>query len=473
MKKIFVAVIGAVLTLSTLNSCRDKDLDPTLAQAKDISTGITSVGDLKAVLSGSYDFLSDFRYYGRDYIIYGEVRSDNTFANGNSNRFVSPAEFNMNADDAYARDTWTYIYKAIANANVVIGKENAPISGDATEIKHYVGEAYAIRALAHFDLVKIYGQQHVGTGGMTALGVPYVTTFKDQNSLFPARNTVQEVYTMAQADLDKAISLMNNNLTLRNNNYINTAGAWALKARIALYFKDYPTAETAAKKVIDYGRYVISTPTSFPTTFSGKNATNVIFGIAASNIDNMGINGLAQIYRMNASGGGYGDIVALKDLFSVYQTGDVRASAAMIVPNGTSGMEYRNKGKYPDNAAFADDIPLIRYEEVVLTYAEALLMNNKAGLALTELNKIPAQRGSAPYAAATLDNILLERRKELAFEGFRFFDLMRTGKNVPLVDALRQRFGATIPYGATKLAFPIPNAEKGVNSKIVQNQGYK
>lgn len=92
--------------------------------------------------------------------------------------------------------------------------------------------------------------------------------------------------------------------------------------------------------------------------------------------------------------------------------------------------------------------------------------------ALAELNKIPANRNAVTYTNATMQNILLERRKELAFEGFRFDDIARTGMDMPLVDNLRQRYG-NVKFGEYKYAFPIPDAEISANSNVKQNFGYK
>lgn len=184
--------------------------------------------------------------------------------------------------------------------------------------------------------------------------------------------------------------------------------------------------------------------------------------------DNLGNNSLANIYR----GAAYGDIVALKDLYDIYDNGDIRKTAAFIRNNGTSTEEYRNIGKYPSTASPIDDIPVIRIEEIVLLYAEALLANGKVSQALAELNKIPANRNAVTYTNATMQNILLERRKELAFEGFRFDDIARTGMDMPLVDNLRQRYG-NVKFGEYKYAFPIPDAEISANSNVKQNFGYK
>jgi starch-binding outer membrane protein, SusD/RagB family len=88
------------------------------------------------------------------------------------------------------------------------------------------------------------------------------------------------------------------------------------------------------------------------------------------------------------------------------------------------------------------------------------------------LNRIPAKRGANLYTEATKANVLLERRKELCFEGFRFDDLARTGSDIPLVDQYRQTHSGP-KYGSYKFAFPIPTVEMNANSNMVQNEGYK
>lgn len=467
MKKIIYFLTFSTLIAGFVTSCRDADLDPALLQQKEIEASINTVEDLAAILNSSYDRMSQASYYGRDIIIYGEVRSDNAYSNANSNRFVTVGQMKMDIGDAYPRDTWTQIYSSIASANIVIGKSESSLKGDLAKIRHLKGQAYLIRALAHFDLVRLFGQQHVNGGGMSAMGVPYVTTFKDVSQLLPARNTVQEVYTLAKKDIDTALQLMDPSLDDSSKHFLTTQSANAILARIALYFDDTQTAEVAAGKVVNSNKFSIASSANFASTFNTDSTSNVVFSIAASPVDNIGINGLANIYR----GVSYGDVVILKDLFNQYAAGDVRGTTTFIQPRTAAALDYRNIGKYPTMGTFSDDIPVIRFEEVVLIYAEALLRNNKNTEALTQLNKIPSNRGAANYASATLDNILLERRKELAFEGFRFDDLARSKKSLPLVDNARQTYG-TVTYGAYNYAFPIPSAETGANSNVKQNSGY-
>ncbi|PIE49991.1 MAG: RagB/SusD family nutrient uptake outer membrane protein [Flavobacteriales bacterium] len=462
MKKLFITILSLSTLMVSLNSCRDEVLDPTLTTSKELDDAINNVNDVKAIIAGGYGRMTSSSYYGRDYIIYGEVRSDNTYANGNTNRFTAPASFSMNIEDGDALSAWTQMYRVVASANLVISKEgDASIEGDQTALKQYVGEAYAMRAIAHFDLARLFGQYYVNNGGMSSLGVPYVKVVLDPNALYPTRNTMQEVYDSIMQDLDKSISLMTQD---RGAYYLSKTAAYALKSRVALYFEKYAEAKTAALEVINAGTHSIVEANDFGKVFSqdASSSPDVIFAMANNPTDNPGINGLANIYRGNS----YADISVLDDLYNAYGPLDVRRG--MI----STSAPYQNLGKYPDNLNFADDIPLIRYEEVVLNYAEALLKTGNAADALTWLNKVPAKRQAFPYPAATMENILKERRLELAFEGFRGFDLIRTNAGIPLVDPVNQTFTAAIPAGDYKLAFPIPNAEMGANSNMVQNAGY-
>ena len=211
MKKVIYTLFSTAL-LAT--GCAD--LDPTLEQDKSLEGGINSVEDIRSVLNSAYNYMSLREYYGRDVIIFGEVRSDNAYSDANSNRFVSVAKMDMTRTDAYASDTWTRINQTIVSTNVVINADRAKITGDVTTLNHYLGEAYAIRALAHFDLLKLYGQQYQQSDRTKALGVPYTKVFG--KAIYPARETVQRTYELIMEDLNAAIS----NLSASKNEIICT-----------------------------------------------------------------------------------------------------------------------------------------------------------------------------------------------------------------------------------------------------------
>ena len=156
-------------------ACGDDDLEPTLAQDKDLNTGINNADDLVSVMNSAYDRMTPSGYYGRNQIIMGDVRTDNLYSNVNSGRFTdSDMDYSPNG-----AGPWSTIYRAIAICNIVIGADIAGLEGDQGKMSHTQGQAHALRALLHFDLLQDYGQHFVNGGGAGALGVPYVKTYKD------------------------------------------------------------------------------------------------------------------------------------------------------------------------------------------------------------------------------------------------------------------------------------------------------
>jgi hypothetical protein len=462
MKKLIYTVFTVAGLAALLFSCSEESLDPSMAQDKIVEGSITKAEDVKGLLYGAYDRMTQTPYYGRDVIIYEEIRADNCFSNGNSGRFINPAKMSMTINDAYAEDTWTAIYEVIASCNILIGLDPAAIEGDLAEINHYIGQAYALRALAHFDVLKLYGQQNV-TGGNN-VGIPYIKEYKGPD-LTPSRNSVDEVKSNIESDLATSLTLMSEALNDPSKEFMTTYGAYALQSRVALYFKEWSKVITAAEAVIGSGAYQIIPEAEFIASWFTDGVANSIFELAYNTVDNNNINGLSQIYR----GAAYGDIQVLDTILSIFDDGDVRADEFMIGIDPEVGV-LRNMGKYP-SADYSDNISLIRYEEVILNYAEALFESGRADDALTQLNLLTAERGAQPWAAATKANILQERRRELCFEGFRHDDLARNGMDIPLVSPFEQTHGGPA-YGSYNYAFPIPEVEMNANSNMLQNQGY-
>lgn len=451
--KILSRIAMLIVALFTINACTTSDLDPTLSENKLIKGGITSQDNLYALIKGAYDVLTEDGYYGRDYIINNEVRGDNCFSNGNSGRFTTQAGFTYNENTGYM---WDEAYRAIASCNIIIAQTPAELEGTEAYIKYLQGQAYALRALVHFDLVKQYGQQHVGG----TLGVPYVTEFKGDD-IIPARNTVEEVKTKVMADLNTAYGLMDDSFD-GSSEFITKLAVKAIQSRVAVYFEMWDEAIAACEIVIGSGDYSIIEAKDYVSHWKADQSANSIFELAFNSSDNEGINGLAYIYR-TTEGGSYGDIQVIDEVEDLYEVGDVRADIL-----GFEGDMLRNIGKYPNNKG-EDNVIIIRYEEVILNYAEALL--ETGGDALTQINLITSKRNASAYTAVTKDDILVERRKELIFEGHRFEDLTRMGKDM-VKFSIQQNFAETIPYGDFRLAYPIPKAEMDANSNMVQNQGY-
>jgi hypothetical protein len=451
---IYISLVFVLL----FTACTDSDLEPTLSLDKDVATGISNLEDLQALANGMHDRLTVNTYYGRNMQIYGEVRSDNCFANGTSGRFVPEAQMILNPDNT--NGPWEAMYSVIASANIIIQQNLNEISGDILKMNQIVGQAYLARALAHFDLLRLYGQQHAGG----SLGIPYVTSYISNDRL-PLRNTVEMNKTAIFEDIETGLGLMTEANNPKTKHFISTFTGQALKARVALYFKEWEKAKSAAQTIVNSAKFDIVDATAFAVSWKTKGSVNSIFELAFSTTDNLGINGLQNIYR----GATYGDVEVLDNLFLIFDEQDVRKSA-LGFETVAGKIRLRNLGKYP-SADFSDNITLFRIEEQVLILAEAKIELGEAD-ALEVLNRIPAKRGAALYTEATKANVLLERRKELCFEGFRFDDLARTGSDIPLVDQYRQTHGGP-KYGSYNYAFPIPTVEMNANSNMVQNNGYK
>lgn len=457
MKKIIYTVL--VFSGIFLNSCTEKDLEPTLTVNKDVNV-ISNVGDLKGLLSGAYDRMTSATYYGRNVIVFGDVRSDNAYANGTSGRFLTSGAMDMTNSNVDADDAFLQMYSVIANCNIII---NANISGDQVAIDHVKGQAMALRALVHYDLLRIFGQQHVGTGGLSALGVAYVKQFLAPTEMKPKRNTVEEVKSFIYDDLDKALTMMTPSLN-GDKKAIRTFTVNAIKARVALYFGDWAIAKTASQAVITGSGARVLTAAEYPAAFKANLQANSIFELVFASDDNRGNDSLYNIFNNTA----YGDIVALQDLKDQFSSTDVRGG--MITTQEKSRL--RNTGKFTK----ADiNVVLFRFEEMLLINAEASFRLNAADpSALTNLNLVATNRGAVAYTSVSIANILLERRKELCFEGFRFDDISRTNMSMPIVDAIRQTYDdlGSLAYGSYRYAFPIPLREMNANSNTIQNKGY-
>jgi hypothetical protein len=476
MKNIYKYLL--IFTASALVvSCGESDLEPTLALDKDLSSGINTAADLGFVLNSAYDRMSETGYYGRNQIIMGDVRTDNAYANLNSGRF-SDSDMDYSSTGA---GPWSTIYRVIAITNIVIGADTSSLTGSAGQIAHTQGQAYALRALAHFDLLQDYGQHFItGQGGGASLGVPYVKTYKDPANLEPARGTVASNIGDIAADLTTAIGMMDDSFNI-SSSYMTKSGAYAILARASLYAGSvdpslYATADSAAKWVIANSGASPVSATGFTGSFASDNASNSIFELAFSGTDSRGINGIANILR----GPTYGDVRVLTgtgpnpDLMDIYDADDVRGAADML---GTAQGYPTMLGKFPTMNG-SDNVTLFRVEEMHLIAAETSLRAGNSADALTYLNNIPAIRGLGAnyYASATLENILLERRKEFAFEGLRFHDLSRMGMDMPLIDSIKQLnddlTGTPPSYGSYRYAYPIALSERNANPNMVQNYGY-
>lgn len=465
MKRYKSVTFGLILLL-VLTAC---SLDP--AVRMNVEAGEEeNVEDLRQLMDGAYDNMDQSSYMGRDYIIAGEVRADNVFANNTTGRFSDMSKMELQSTSSTVANLYRRMYATTANPNIILAVDMDQITGSQEDKAQVLGEAYAVRAMAHFDLVRLFGQTYIDEGDN--LGVAYVKKFRDDELQKP-RATIAENKEAIYADIEEAIEQFNqaggSQWGSDKTNFTLDA-AYALKSRVGTYFKDYDKVIEASEEL--YGKYAVTPPQELVDYWSVQEPGPAsIFELDNNADDNPGIDGLSNIYRIFETN--YGDIEVFSNFIedAEFDVDDVRRSEEMIAKeNG----KLRNMGKYPSDGSMRgwDNIKIFRYEEVVLNYAEALLDRNP-GKALDLLNEVAVNRNATPYSQATIDNILKERRKEFVFEGFRFFDLVRFHKQIRQINQNAANRHGNINPGDARLVLPIPQQELDTNKNMKPNPSNK
>lgn len=469
MKNIFKYTLALLLVAGINLSCNDF-LEPSLNQNLPTEGVIQNIDDLNATVLGTHSRLKGTALFGRDMVAGLEASSDNAFSNAYSGRIRPQSQFSHTVNSGYASGIWNGFYAVIANANVAIHAdlESSP------EVDHAKGQAYALRALAHMYLQLFFGQDF--SGG--SLGVPYITAYNDGN-LVPERESSSDVWAKIGEDFTTAINLLDKDKGVGDPGIMNYYGARALQSRYFLFTGNYGDAVTAADDVIDNSGLSLVDAGSLEATWASGSGPAGLFEVAQTSTDRRGNDSLARIYRAT----NYGDVEATGDLYNAYDSDDARlelmGDAAKIAASDPSAADnigdFRMLGKYVDELG-SDNIRIIRLAEVILNKAEALARDNKEGQALPIINGLSADRGSNKvYTTGSIDEVLEERRLELAMEGHRFFDLLRNGKDIPFIGTGLNDFvtGSDISFGDGRIALPIPQAEMDANSSMEQNPFYK
>ena len=250
------------LCVMGVSSCGDDWLDVSPSNGTDAETAIKSSSDLNAARTGMYAALKGTSnltdYYGQGFFVYGDIHAADDYQYNNisgSNRasFFYNMNYTTASDFTTSLVPWQSPYIVIGRANRIIAaveggtlsdKDDADVK---SEINQYAAEAKVLRALAHFDLVRIYGKPYTEDQGASD-GVPLVTTVLE-SSAKPARSTVKEVYTQVVKDLNDAIN-SGALATKSTPGYVNLWGAKAILSRVYLNMGDYANALSTAEDII-------------------------------------------------------------------------------------------------------------------------------------------------------------------------------------------------------------------------------
>ena len=487
ISKMFLAVGAAVIMFG----CSKSFLDAKPYGSVVLSQAINSEDDMNTAVNGLYSSLRATDFYGRTYAVKGDLMADNAYlSNSNSGRYLSFNNYNFTKTDSYASAVWINAYSAIKNANLIINSGLDPAK--SVNVSQLLSEAYAIRGMIYFDLVRNYALPYTAADPNSTLGVPIVTNF--DATIKPSRATVAAVYAQVLADLTKAWSLAKNNQgeTMNfaatnktravNSSFMSKYAVELLLARVYQNKGDWASAKAAASDVITNSGFSLVSAANLISYWKGAtpltSKTETMFEVTSDANNSVSDGTLANLYVPKPTGS-YGDVLATKGFYDSFTATDVRKG--LIAPgtrSGQAGTAYYVV-KYPIDVINYDDVKIIRYSEAFLILAEAQYnLGDVAGANVT-LNKLVINRDPnqvyANTGAQVLTDILNERAKEFAFEGYRFWDLTRlnlTFNKPQTQDANNGYTYLSVAPGNQNRIFPIPNDEILVNPNMVQNPGY-
>lgn len=487
----YIVKLLMIVLLIGAQSCGDDFLDqvPSNQQSPDV---IETVGDAQVVLNGAYELMQSEDYYNSSVITCNDVRADD-MQTAEYGRIDDEYLYEFDTDE-FDESVWAQPFTVLRQVNNIIAFiDDIEVNSD-TEIAlrdDIKGQALTIRALAHFDLCKMFGLPYSHNGG-TSLGIPLVTTVLDPYSN-EERNTVAEVYTQIIVDLNLAIPLLSEEESV---GYINAWAAKTLLARTYLYMEDNANAYTTAVDIITNSPYSLMTRDEYIDSWSEESSSESIFSIINSVVDDGGSEGVANLSDPE----GYGQFIATQDFINLMASDPDDIRREMLYVDQTSDitdtmtwgrvLKYPGKGNTKSiivnhellgddltSAAVTNNVPVFRLSEVYLIAAEAAIKKTDQTNAAYYLNEIVERANPAATVAeinVDLDRILLERRKELVAEGHRMFDLIRNKRNIVRMSSDRVFDTSTpllITYDNYQVIFPIPRDEINVSS-MTQNPGY-
>lgn len=476
-------LIIILILLIGLGACRKSFLDDVTDKGALIRQDyITDLETTTEYLNGIYNNLGNNLFEAHS-VIYPELIADNIKPVGsdlgaqyNWNQQTNETGIASGIGSALNCNNISYAaYKVVRSANFVLEMAEKYHNQDVAKANAIKGQAYAIRALAHFILVNYFAQQYSYTLDGSHPGIAYITS-SNWTDPVKGRNTVAEVYTNLISDFNNAISLLPQTTT--STIIMNRNAARALLARVYLFKGDWVLAKVLARQV---GTTVPIMMVNYPSKLFTLEETEALFQLPPGKNVTIG-NGSGTLFASIRFKGTI-RFRATSDIGVMLNEdpNDVRKAWLRYVPPTANTLELWNIVKFPEGVV-AGITPtgsyyhtVIRSSEMYLTAAEAYAQLNNVDSARFYLDAIrkranPAALATTSTGLALLEAIYKERRKELAFEGLRMFDLLRWKKGVNRGDALSVT-AQKLPYPSNKAIAPIPGLDVKV-SGLSQNPDY-
>lgn len=483
---------GACITFSSC-SADWLNLSPATSVPSD---EIKTLEDAQFALNGIYRETSQHSYYGDNYWYYGDCRGTDVQARiTGKTRVVPYYTFYVQATDNFnVTLPWNRPYLVIRQANNLIQRiDNHEIeSGDTQALNQLKAEALSLRALALFNLTRMFGMPYTNDNG-ASLGVPIVLK-PEQPDYQPKRNTVAECYDQVISDLTTALSLGIGKE--KKDGYFNYWGVQALLSRVYLNKGDYKNAYLCATDVIENngGLYHLYTREEYPEVWGKDFQAESIFELYIDTSEpsewggGTGGEGAPSVYENRTDKDGWNNLILTQDYVQLMNEDSEDVRRCLLEKSKTSPDEGLPESaqnqpvfltKFPGKNGDVknNDICIIRLAEVYLNAAEAGLKEGGAAKdqGLQYLNQLIALRTTnAGQQVAPGDfsvaRILKERRKELVGEGLIYFDYLRTQTPIERRGGwhldLSLYNSNVIVHTDPRVALPIPQSEIDANPGI-------
>lgn len=458
-----------VLLVFAAASCK-KELYQNPTTSKDLSKFLTNQNEAEEYITAVYGTLQSQGLYGLYLPAFAEIPSDNTFdqvpSNDNGN-YGQLDEFTTIPSNDIVETTWRDSYQGIQKANVVLNRIDNIAYTDANLKKARKGEMLFIRALLYFNLVRLYGD------------VPLVTTeTTDPNQYFGlGRQPAAQVYNQVKTDLTNAVGLLPD-VPGQPGRVVKTA-AQALLGKVCLTLKEYSNAETQLLAVVNSGKHGLLARTQDVFAVSNENNREIIFAVQFTSGLNGNSEGSIMFQQFSPSAtvtGAKGHNLPTLSLYNLYASNDLRKGAYVTL--APTGAPFDNKLTAPTTIITdgPSDFVVLRYADVVLMLAEVENELNNTDGAANYLNSIRTRAGLANTTATTQDGLRnaidMERRLELIGEGHRWFDLLRTGTAVTVMNKWFKDNNKLITIDQHNLLMPVPQSQVNTDPAIKQNPGY-
>ena len=429
--------------LAVMAGC-DSILDTEPGDRIPIENAITDARTARAALLGAYDALQALSYYGRNFLVVGDLAGDNAVHTGTLTTLPDIEDNQITSDNGTLEGIWGAIYEGIARTNLIITRV-PEISGLGDEERNQImGEAYFLRALHYHNLVKFWG----------AVPMPLEPVTDPAVARAFVRTPITGVYAQILEDLENAELLMVEEDQTRR---VSLGAVHALRSRVLLYTQEWQGVIDAAVATEAIG-YTLAPEYADLFSEDGDDTPEDIFRMVSSAQE---YNEMGYYYLFE----GRYEVAPSEALYDAYGATDDRFAWSVREDDG----EIEGT-KFPTTDG-TEHLHIIRFGEVILNRAEAHARLNQLQLAVNQYNRIRVRAGLAPHELGVevttqqdvLDEIWRQRRLELALEGDRFPDLVRTGRAVTVLG---------IADRAHQVLFPIPTSERDIAPGITQNPGY-